>query len=173
MDRLLNPRQAGFLRNFALARLDPRRQKDCAEKAGYASSSALLCTNRLLKRKDVGLAISEAMKRAGITIDYMARKAGALMEAVHPNPKYSQGGIRSADNDVQLRALEFAAHIADLMPSHKIDVTEERHVFLTVEDLGRIHEAEAVTEAEIVDDELDRPLEEEPLIAKDDLDAPL
>jgi hypothetical protein len=132
----------------------------------------MVATNRILQRKDVRLALVEAMKRAGITLDYMARKTGALMEAVHPNPKYTQGGKRSADNDVQLRALEFAAHLADLMPSQKIDITEE-HIFLTAEDVGRVHEAGEAIEAEVVEDDLDAPLEEKPLITEDDLDAPL
>jgi hypothetical protein len=166
MDRLLNPRQAGFVRNFALAGLDPKRQRECAEKAGYAKSSALLSTNRLLQRHDVRVAISEAMKRAGITLDYMAKKTSDLMEAVHPNPKY--GG--AADNDVQLRALEFAAHLADLMPSTKIEITEE-HIFLTDEDVVRVKEVDAVIDAEVIEE--DPPLEDEPLIAKEDLDAPL
>ncbi len=151
-DKPLTRRQEEFIKNFAVARLDPKRQKECAIRAGYTPSSALVSTHRLLTREDVRRKVTEAMERAGVTLDMLADKHREMLNAMHPfAPK-------QPDNLARIQALNLAYKIGDFFPANKLDINKrEEHVFLTQEDEERIRKADDAIDAEIVEDNLNDP----------------
>jgi hypothetical protein len=140
----LSKKQKAFFDLWKAEGFAKDKKIECMRKAGYASPE----TNMTNIQRSLGKCLKDALDKAGVTLDAMAKEhARLLFKSEHP--KYG-----TPNDAIRIRALELAYDARDDMPAQKVDINQRIQSDCRVSGEVAVKVAEALDPEKMIDAEI-------------------